>query len=147
MRGPEARGAVLLIDGVDSFLQNREAPVRSWEVSQPNDFLTAHEACRDFCLCVTNQRGGTDPAAMRRFSLRVEFCSAGPWQVRAPDVGCSSPCGGGDGSVLLRVQVTSEPGCISWLLGIGVAAEVLEPAWLREKLVELEGMLAKYAAK
>ena len=53
-----------------------------------------------------------------------------------------------DGSVLLRVQVANEPECVSWLLGVGVAAEVLEPAWLREKLaVELEEMLAKYAAK
>ncbi|MBD5538535.1 MAG: WYL domain-containing protein [Desulfovibrio sp.] len=54
----------------------------------------------------------------------------------------------GDGSVLLRVRVANEPECVSWLLGFGAAAEVLEPAWLRERMAaELEGMLAKYAAR
>ena len=79
----EARGAVLIIDEVDSFLQNREAAVRSWEVTETNEFLTALEACRGFCICTTNLRAGMDPAAMRRFSLKVEFCYAGPAQLRA----------------------------------------------------------------
>lgn len=53
-----------------------------------------------------------------------------------------------DGSVLLRVQVANEPECVSWLLGFGPDAEVLEPAWLRERLAaRIEGMLARYAAK
>lgn len=57
-----------------------------------------------------------------------------------------TPCE--DGSVLLRVQVANEPECVSWLLGFGKAAEVLEPAWLRDRLAaELREMLAKYAAK
>lgn len=57
-----------------------------------------------------------------------------------------TPCE--DGSILLRVRVANEPECISWLLGFRVDAEVLEPAWLREKLAaELEAMLAKYAAR
>ncbi|WP_165076326.1 MULTISPECIES: AAA family ATPase [unclassified Desulfovibrio] len=79
----EARGAVLVIDEVDSFLQNRAGAVRSWEVSQTNEFLTALEACRGFCICATNLRKDMDPAAMRRFSLKVEFCYAGPPQLRA----------------------------------------------------------------
>lgn len=78
----EVRGAVLVIDEVDSFLQNREAAERSWEVSQTNEFLTALESCRGFCICTTNLRKDMDPAAMRRFSLKVEFCYAGPSQVR-----------------------------------------------------------------
>ena len=81
--GAEARGAVLVIDEVDSFLQNREGAVRSWEVSQTNEFLTGLEACRGFCICTTNLRKDMDPAAMRRFSLKVEFCYAGPSQLRA----------------------------------------------------------------
>ncbi|MBD5538534.1 MAG: ATP-binding protein [Desulfovibrio sp.] len=94
--GAEARGAVLVIDEVDSFLQNREAAVRSWEVSQTNEFLTSLEACRGFCICTTNLRKDMDPAAMRRFSLKVEFCYAGPSQVRALYAGLLQPLAHGE---------------------------------------------------
>ena len=87
----EARGTVLIIDEVDSFLQNREAAVRSWEVTETNEFLTALEACRGFCICTTNLRAGMDPAAMRRFSLKVEFCYAGPAQLRALYISLLAP--------------------------------------------------------
>ncbi len=50
-----------------------------------------------------------------------------------------------DGSLLLRAQVANEPECLSWLLGFGTGAELLEPAWLREHLAaELGEMLTKY---
>ena len=53
-----------------------------------------------------------------------------------------------DGSILLRVQVANEPECVSWLLGFGATAEVLEPGWLRERMAaEVEKMLANYAGK
>lgn len=52
-----------------------------------------------------------------------------------------------DGSLLLRVQAANEPEALSWVLGFGTAAEMLEPAWLRERLAnEVAKMLAKYTA-
>lgn len=79
----EARGEVLLIDEVDSFLQNRASAKHSWEVTQVNEFLTALESARGFCICTTNLRKDMDAAAMRRFSFKLEFCYAGPSQLRA----------------------------------------------------------------
>lgn len=53
-----------------------------------------------------------------------------------------------DGSILLSVQVANELECVSWLLSFGAAAEVLEPAWFRERLAaELQEMQAKYVVK
>lgn len=50
-----------------------------------------------------------------------------------------------DGALLLRVQVANEPECLSWVLGFGTAAELLEPEWLRKKLAsEVEEMFARY---
>lgn len=52
---------------------------------------------------------------------------------------------GEDGTLLLRVHVANEPECLSWVLGFGSSAEVLEPAWLRERLeAELRDLLTKY---
>jgi len=77
----EREGAVLVIDEADSFIYSREMAVRSWETSEVNEFLTALEECRCFCICTTNQREKLDPAAMRRFSFKVEFNYAKPQQV------------------------------------------------------------------
>ncbi|MBD5646127.1 MAG: ATP-binding protein [Desulfovibrio sp.] len=104
----EVRGAVLVIDEVDSFLQNREAAERSWEVSQTNEFLTALEACRGFCICTTNLRKDMDPAAMRRFSLKVEFCYAGPSQVRALYAAVLQPLVDGEPAAALMDELCRE---------------------------------------
>lgn len=51
-----------------------------------------------------------------------------------------------DGSIVLRVQAANEPECLSWVLGFGTAAELLEPAWLREKIAQtVAGMAGLYA--
>ena len=82
-REAEKNGAVLVIDEADSFLYSRETAQRSWESSLVNEFLTALERCRGFCICTTNRRKQLDPAAMRRFSHKVEFRYADSAQLLA----------------------------------------------------------------
>jgi len=72
-REAEYEGAVLLIDEVDSFLQNRESATRSWEVSQVNEFLTQLEVFDGVFIATTNLMGQLDAAAMRRFDLKIKF--------------------------------------------------------------------------
>lgn len=66
-------GAVLLIDEVDSFLQDRRGAQRSWEVSQVNEMLTQMEAFAGVFIASTNLMGQLDQAALRRFDLSVKF--------------------------------------------------------------------------
>ena len=71
----EARqdGAVLLIDEVDGFLQDRRGAQRSWEVSQVNEMLTQMEAFDGVFIASTNLMQGLDQAALRRFDLKVKL--------------------------------------------------------------------------
>ena len=66
-------GALLLIDEVDSFLQDRRGAQRSWEVSQVNEMLTQMEAFGGVFIASTNLMQGLDPAALRRFDLKVKL--------------------------------------------------------------------------
>jgi len=74
---------VLVIDEADTFLYSRETARQSWESSLVNEFLTSLERFQGFCVCTTNRREQLDPAAMRRFSHKVEFRYAGRAQVLA----------------------------------------------------------------
>jgi transitional endoplasmic reticulum ATPase len=65
--------ALLLIDEVDSFLQDRRGAQRSWEVSQVNEMLTRMEAFSGVFIAFTNLMAGLDQAALRRFDLKVKF--------------------------------------------------------------------------
>lgn len=69
----EQEGAVLLIDEVDSFLQDRRDAQRSWEVTLVNEMLTQMEAFPGVFIASTNLMEGLDQAALRRFDLKVEF--------------------------------------------------------------------------
>lgn len=71
----EARdeGGVLLIDEVDSFLQDRRGAQRSWEVSLVNEMLTQMESFPGVFIASTNLMEGLDQAALRRFDLKVKF--------------------------------------------------------------------------
>ena len=69
----EQDGAVLLIDEVDSFLQDRRGADRSWEVSMVNEMLTQMEQFEGVFIASTNLMDGLDPAALRRFDLKVKF--------------------------------------------------------------------------
>lgn len=69
----EQEGALLLIDEVDSFLQDRRGAQRSWEVSQVNEMLTQMESFSGVFIASTNLMAGLDQAALRRFDLKVKF--------------------------------------------------------------------------
>ena len=66
-------GAILLIDEVDSFLQDRRGASRSWEVTAVNEMLTQMESFNGLFIASTNLMTGLDPASLRRFDLKVEF--------------------------------------------------------------------------
>ena len=65
--------AILMIDEVDSFLRDRRDAVRSWEVSQVNEFLTQMESYPGIFIASTNLMDGLDQAALRRFDLKSKF--------------------------------------------------------------------------
>ena len=105
----ESEGAVLVIDEADTFLYSRDTAQRSWETSLVNEFLTALEECRCFCICTTNRRDNLDAAAMRRFSHKVAFTYAGGDQVKALYAGllahiCAAPLSPRQEKELLRLD-------------------------------------------
>lgn len=66
-------GAVLLIDEVDSFLQDREHAQRNWEVTGVNELLTQMERFDGVLAMCTNRFDLIDSAALRRFDLKIRF--------------------------------------------------------------------------
>lgn len=72
-RRAESENALLLVDEVDSFLQDRAHARQSWEVTMVNEMLTRMEAYSGVFIASTNLMGGLDPAALRRFDLKVCF--------------------------------------------------------------------------
>jgi SpoVK/Ycf46/Vps4 family AAA+-type ATPase len=65
--------AVLQIDEVDSFLQDRRHAARNWERSQVNEFLTQLESFEGIFIASTNLMDGLDQAALRRFDHKVRI--------------------------------------------------------------------------
>ena len=82
-RQAEQDGSLLLIDEVDSFLQDRRGAQRGWEVSQVNEMLTQMESFAGVFIASTNLMTGLDPAALRRFDLKVRFDFMAPCQAGA----------------------------------------------------------------
>ncbi|MBV2209611.1 MAG: ATP-binding protein [Thermomonas sp.] len=72
-REAQIDGAVLLMDEVDSFLQDRRSAQRGWEVSLVNEMLTQMESFPGVFIASTNLMDGLDQAALRRFDLKVKF--------------------------------------------------------------------------
>ena len=64
---------VLLLDEADSFLRDRASAGARWEATQTNELLTQMEAFEGVFICTTNRVDDLDPAALRRFDLKVEF--------------------------------------------------------------------------
>jgi SpoVK/Ycf46/Vps4 family AAA+-type ATPase len=89
--------AILLLDEVDSFLQDRRGAKYGWEVSQVNEMLTQMEAFAGVFIATTNLMGGLDQAALRRFDLKVRFGYLKPeqaWQLfccQCMDLGLPEP--------------------------------------------------------
>jgi SpoVK/Ycf46/Vps4 family AAA+-type ATPase len=66
-------GAILLIDEVDSFLQDRRGAQHRWEATLVNEMLTQMESFSGIFIGTTNLMTGLDQAALRRFDLKVKF--------------------------------------------------------------------------
>ena len=73
--------AILMIDEVDSFLQDRARAVRSWEVTQVNELLTRMESFHGVFIATTNRLEHLDPASLRRFDLKLRFGSLNARQI------------------------------------------------------------------
>lgn len=72
-RQAQQENAVLLIDEVDSFLQERRAAKQHWQVSMVNEMLTRMESFEGVFIASTNLMDDIDAAALRRFDLKLEF--------------------------------------------------------------------------
>lgn len=72
-RRAERENGLLLIDEVDSFLQNRANARQPWEVTMVNEMLTRMESFSGVFIASTNLMDGIDPAALRRFDLKIRF--------------------------------------------------------------------------
>jgi hypothetical protein len=77
------RGALLLLDEVDSFLSSRRRASHGHEVTQVNELLVQIESFRGWLVCATNFCAGLDEAALRRFPIKVEFFATDERQRRA----------------------------------------------------------------
>ncbi|GAD24278.1 ATP-binding protein [Acidovorax sp. MR-S7] len=82
-RGAEHEGAVLLVDEVDSFLQDRRNAQHSWEVTAVNEMLTQMETFPGVFIASTNLMHGLDQAALRRFDIKARFGFLRPTQAWA----------------------------------------------------------------
>ncbi|QEY64997.1 ATP-binding protein [Metapseudomonas lalkuanensis] len=65
--------AVLLLDEVDSFLQERRHARHSWEITAVNEMLMQMENHRGLLIASTNLMDDLDQAALRRFDLKISF--------------------------------------------------------------------------
>lgn len=72
-RRAEADRTILFFDEIDSFLQDRSSASRSWEVTQVNELLQQMENFGGIMVAATNYSKNLDPAAMRRFTYKLEF--------------------------------------------------------------------------
>ena len=69
----KADNALLVLDEVDTFLFSREGANRSWERSEVNEMLTQIERFEGLMVVSTNLIEVLDPAALRRFDLKLKF--------------------------------------------------------------------------
>ncbi len=74
--------AILMIDEVDSFLQDRAKAMHSWEVTQVNELLTRMESFNGVFIATTNRLEHLDAASLRRFDLKLRFDYLDARQIR-----------------------------------------------------------------
>jgi transitional endoplasmic reticulum ATPase len=65
--------AILQLDEADTYLQDRNKLMHSWEVSGVNEMLTQIESFDGVFICSTNLMSDFDSAALRRFDLKIKF--------------------------------------------------------------------------
>ena len=73
--------SILLIDEVDSFLQDRRSAQNSWEVTGVNELLTQMESFEGIFITSTNLIDNLDQAALRRFDIKLLFDYMKPQQI------------------------------------------------------------------
>ena len=66
-------GALLFIDEADSLISDRRNAVRSWEITQVNEFLIQLENSKCLVICSTNFQGKLEAASNRRFHFYLRF--------------------------------------------------------------------------
>ena len=71
---------LLVLDEVDTFLFSRDGTERSWERSQVNEMLTQIERFEGLMVVSTNLMNVLEPAALRRFDLKLKFDYLTPQQ-------------------------------------------------------------------
>ena len=69
----KSKKAMLIFDEADTFLQDRNNAVRSWEVAQVNEMLTQMESVEYPFVCTTNLLDTLDEASLRRFTFKIKF--------------------------------------------------------------------------
>ncbi|MGF7452637.1 AAA family ATPase [Pasteurella bettyae] len=72
-RQAKENNRVLIFDEVDTFLFARQSGQRSWEHSQVNEMLTQIEKFDGLLVVSTNLMDNLDPAALRRFDIKLHF--------------------------------------------------------------------------
>lgn len=66
-------GAILLLDEVDNYLSQRQKAERHWEKSLTNELLMQIDRYQGALVCTTNFFEMLDPAAVRRFDLKIQL--------------------------------------------------------------------------
>lgn len=69
----KSKKAMLIFDEADTFLQDRNNAIRSWEVAQVNEMLTQMESAEYPFVCTTNLLDTLDEASLRRFTFKIKF--------------------------------------------------------------------------
>ena len=72
-RDADPTQVVILLDEVDSFLADRRHAERNWERTQVNELLQQMERYEGVFIAATNMIDAIDPAALRRFDLKIGF--------------------------------------------------------------------------
>ncbi len=81
-RGMTGDSQVALLDEADSFFLNRSTARNAWERLQTNELLTQMENHTGILFCCTNDLKSLDPAALRRFTWKIEFSAMDKFGVK-----------------------------------------------------------------
>jgi SpoVK/Ycf46/Vps4 family AAA+-type ATPase len=136
-REAEGENAVLLLDEADSFLQDRRAAQRGYEVSEVNEMLQGMERFRGIFICTTNLMERIDQAALRRFTFKIEFQPLTRAQRLALFV--AEACGGdalGVGKVLEQRLAKLDQICIGDFAAVKRQAAILDLAMAPSEFLE-----------
>ena len=69
----KSKKAMLIFDEADTFLQDRNNAVRSWEVAQVSEMLTQMETAEHPFVSTTNLLDTLDEASLRGFTFKIRF--------------------------------------------------------------------------